>query len=204
MTIQTKVTNLTRKQATILATVSVVLALRDGVDPSLYMLMDWLYNFLVKSNTLPLDLRNKYEQRACMLLELICSWVNGDWMTMSGREKLPPNVIEKIPPDWLPNSQTWGSWHQAYDVGKFFRIRIVPLDVLIESRASDTERYSSYTKGYGNGGHRSRTLKTPYDSEIDGEDTDRDPPEIPLEDFQTYSTILLEIESAKIQKKNRK
>jgi hypothetical protein len=168
------------------------------------MLMDWLLNFLTKSTKQPIELWNEFERKASLLLELILSVNNGTWETMSDYEPLPQEIYRQIPPDWLPNDRTYASWKQVYDVEKFFKIRIVPLDVLIETRSSDTERYSSYTKGYGNGGHRSSTLKTPYDSETDGDATDRDPPRIPLEEFQTYSQILLQIEKVKIQKRNSK
>jgi len=201
MTIQTKVERLTRKQASILTTVCALRALTEGIDPSLYMVSEWLLNFLTKSTKQPWELWNVHEQRAAMLITTILSYTRGQWLTLSGREKLPEHMkLELISTGWFPERRTLMSWKEVYDVGKFFQVRIVPLDILIEDRSSDTERYSGYTKGYGNGGHRSPTLKTPFDSELDGEKTDRDPAEIPLTDFEKYNRLLLLIESEKIRK----
>jgi len=139
-----------------------------------------------------------------MLLSVVLSWTYGDWLDLVAREPIPAHVSASIPQEWLPVPRTYQSWKQTYDVRKFFKVRIVPLNTLIENRTSNTERYSSYTKGYGNGGHRSPTLKTPYSSELDGESTDRDPPEIPLTDFNSLNTLLISIEKAKAQKINSK
>jgi len=76
----------------------------------------------------------------------------------------------------------------------------VPLDTY-EKRSLETQRYSSYTKGYGNGGHVSRVQKTRYDSELDGEESDRDPPELTLTEISTYSNLLLAIEKEKIERR---
>jgi hypothetical protein len=168
------------------------------------MIMEWLLNFLTKSTKTPEELHNIYEQRATMLLELVCQYVQGEWLTMSGREPIPDPIRSQIETTgWLPNERTWNSWKQVYEVGKFFQVRIVPLNILIENRSSDTERYSGYTKGYGNGGHRSSTVKTSYNYELDGETTDREPAEIPLADFEMYNQLQFLIIKEKIRKRNR-
>lgn len=202
MTIQTTIERLTRKQATILATTLAVENLINGVDTTGYMCMEWLLSFLTK-NQQPETLRNTYERRACMLLSVVLSWVYGNWFSLIEREKLPDHVSQSVPEEWLPNPRTYQSWKQTYEVRKFFKVRIVPLNTLIENRTSNTERYSSYTKGYGNGGHRSPTLKTPYSAELDGDSVDRDPPEIPLLDFQRLNQLLLSIEKAKAEKRDK-
>jgi hypothetical protein len=184
--------------------VLVVESLNKGIDFTAYMLMEWLLTFLTKGTKEPTELRNVYEQKAAMLLILTLSYVQGTWLTMSERLPLPTTVVEKVPPSWLPSDRTYQSWQQVYDVGKFFQVRIVRLDTLYEERSSSTERYSGYTKGYGNGGHRSSTLKTPYSSELDGETTDREPAEIPLMELDTYNDLLLQIEKAKISRTTSK
>jgi len=203
MTIRTRMTTLTRKQATILSTVLVVKSFSDGVDLTGYLLIEWLLSFLAGSRTLD-EISNQHEKRAVLMLNLILSWIRGEWMNMSEHEYLPEEVVKGVPAEWLPNARTWESWKQVYEVGKFFEARIVPLDLLIEERTSGSERYSGYTKGYGNGGHRSSTEKTPYDYELDGESTDRPPVGIPLQDMEVYNRLLLAIERAKILKRDIK
>lgn len=202
MTLQTKVERLTRKQATLLSIVVVRRSLESGVDPLLYMVMEWLLNFITKSNREPTDLYDPYEQKAAMLLVLVLQSIRGTWMNLAEAEPLPTHVkLQIIDTNWIPSHHTMDSWLVSYDVEKFFQVRIVPLDLNNETRPDDTERYSGYTKGYGNGGHRSSTLKTPYNSELDGETTDREPPRVNFEDYEMYSKVLLAIESEKAKKR---
>lgn len=200
MTIQTRIERLSRKQATILSTISIVKAITVGIDIQLYLVQEWLLNFLTKSKP-DFVSRNPYEQRAIQLITLCISLVRGEWLTMDGREKLPPEVLKLIPREWLPSQRTWESWQSTYRLEKFFQVRIVPLSVLIEDRTQYSERYSSYTKGYGNGGSTDPVEKTPYSFELDGDMTEQSPPTFPLEDLVLHNRLMLEIERAKAAKR---
>jgi hypothetical protein len=138
-----------------------------------------------------------------MLGNLILAEVRGSWLTLDERIKFSPDTVQAIlNTGWLPDKRTYQSWKQFYNVKSFIEIYTVPLENY-DKRAVGTERYSSYTKGYGNGGHVSRIQKTRYTSELDGVATDRDPPEYSLLELDQYNDILLRIERNKITRKQK-
>jgi len=202
MTIRTKITTLNRKQATILATVLWIDQVKNGVDFVGYLLTEYLHHFLSGSRE-PEEIGQVYERRAVLMLRILLSHSNGNWINMGEREMLPSEVLVTIPSDWLPSERTYASWSTVYQLEKWFEARIVPLDLLIEERQIGTERYSGYTKGYGNGGRRSSTEKTPYDSELDGASDDPDRVRVNLLEFEQFNTILLAIEKAKASKRDK-
>lgn len=60
-------------------------------------------------------------------------------------------------------------WHWS----RIITISIVPVDFSILVRNDHTTKYDSYTRGYGEGSHRAQCGKTPFSSELDGEETER-------------------------------
>jgi len=181
----------------------IVRSLSTGVDISMYLSLEYLLTLLVRNGHRPEEVKDEKERKTVMLAELILTFVRGNWITLSDREKLPKELVQKIiDTGWLPNNQTLGSWKQYYVPEKFLEFRIVPLETLMD-RNDKTEPYSSYTKGYGNGGQRSRTTKTRYSSELDGEDFE-DHIKIPLEDFETFTSILAMLEQAKAERRQRR
>jgi hypothetical protein len=98
--------------------------------------------------------------------------------------------------NWLPDKRTFNSWTAYWKPEKFLEVRIVPLNTLLE-RDQFSEPYSSYCKGYGEGGSRTRQ-KTRYDSELDGKEYEEPlPPEINLLEVEAYQRIFLAIEAQK-------
>lgn len=203
MTVRTTLTQITRKQASILLMCLVVRSTIHGVDVSMYLALEYLLTLLVRNGHRPEEVKDERERRTVMLAELILTFVRGNWITLSDREKLPVDLVNQIvSTGWLPNQQTLGSWKQYYVPEKFLEFRIVPLETLMD-RNDKTEPYSSYTKGYGNGGQRSRTTKTRPSAELDGEDFE-DLIKIPLEDFETFTSILAMLEQAKAERRQRR
>lgn len=200
MTIRTR-RRLDRHQVSMILMVLICKVVKIGIDFSGALTMDFLYLNLLGSKTEPTEIRDEKERRTAMLAQLLIAYQRGTWLSFSDRERLPLPVIQKIKETgWLPNDRTLKSWEPWWRPESFLELRFVRLDSLIE-RETDTERYSGYTKGYGNGGHISRVKKTRLDFEIDGEETDRPEVEIPLVDIDTYNQILLAVESAKALKR---
>lgn len=203
MTVQPKV-QLTGKEASILLMGLVYESLAIGIDFTSYLTMEWLYFFLTKSGTLDSsEILQEKARKTVMLSELILVVCRGSWLSLEGREKLPDEIIKKIiSTDWLPSARTINSWKPSYQIRKFFEARAVRLDTFLENERN-SERYSSYTKGYGEGGKLSRRLKTPHSFELDGS-TEQAPESIRynLTELAAYSEILSSIEKWKIE--NRK
>jgi len=196
-TVRFKVIEMTKKKAAILLKILSVGLLSSGVDFSGYIAVEFLTAYLKSGKLSSLDIVEEKDRQACLLGELILCSVRGDWISLGERIKIPPSVIQEIiNTGWLPDKRTFGSWKAYYNVRSFIEIHTVPLENYNE-RDTSTIRYNSYTKGYGNGGHISRLQKTPYTSELDGEDVERESPGYSLEEIDTYNRILLQIERMK-------
>jgi len=189
------------RTAAILLKVLMFEILPQGVDFTGYLTVEFLVNYLMRTHTDPMEIRDEKDRQAVMLGNLILAGIRGEWMNLQERIKFSPSVIQEITNSgWLPDTRTYNSWRQYHRPRQFLEILTVPLDTY-EKRSLETQRYSSYTKGYGNGGHVSRVQKTRFDSELDGEESDRDPPELTLTEISTYSNLLLAIEKEKIERR---
>lgn len=205
MTIRTKITKLTPKQASMLLMMLVLESLYKGVDITTYLGLEFLRNVLVKNGHDFMETREEEIRKTVMLSELILTWIHGSWLNLSDREKVPDQVFENIQlTGWLPSDRTINSWKQYWNPQRFLEVRIVPLEQIIERTDSDSERYSGYTKGYGNDGSPASPQVEKYSYELDGTPSDREPPAIPLQDLQIYNEVLLSIEKAKAEKQRKK
>jgi hypothetical protein len=200
-TVRRKVTTMTNKQASILLKVWIVECLREGVGLSDYLGLEYLVTYVLGGKLDPLEIRDESDRQSVLLGMLFLNLLRGEWLTLGSVTTVTDRQKQEIIAlGWLPTKRTYGSWKTYYEPWKFLEVLAVPLDDYDE-RDHSTVRYSGYTKHYGNGGHISRTLKTPYDSELDGETTDREPPEFNLQEYDQYNHILLSIEREKLQRR---
>jgi len=195
-----KVMEMTPRKAAILLKVLMFEFLAKGLDLSGYIAVEFLVSYVQGSKRDPLEVYDERDRQACLLGNLILANIRGTWLTLDERIKIPPAIQQEIlNSGWLPDVRTWNSWKQFWNVRSFIEILTVPLDTYNERELS-TSPYSSYTKGYGNGGHISRVKKTPYDSELDGESTDREPPVFTLQEIDTYNRLLFLLERSKAER----
>jgi len=206
MTIQPKISNLTQKQLSMLLSVGCVRSLVRGVDFTLYLVLEYLYFRLKKSGLDPLYEKDIKVRHTLLVAELILSHIEGTWFDFTEVEEIPNHVIMKVvESNWLPSNRTIDSWKQHWDLEKYLQVRIVPVETAMgRDKSSLAERYSGYTKGYGNDGSPMQPGKTKPTRELDGEDSEEQIPVIPLFELETYNTILFEIESAKARKRQNK
>jgi hypothetical protein len=197
-TVRTKVTQMTDRTCAILLKILVLEQLFHGIDFTGYLSVEYLVARLMRGNLDPLEIREEKDRQAVMLGTLILASIRGTWVNMQERLELPPLVVQDIlSTGWLPDKRTYSSWKQYHQPRVFLEVLTVPLETYNE-RAMIGSRYSSYCKGYGNGGHVSRIKKTRYDSETDGDSTDRDPPDFNLLEIEQYCQLLLSIEREKL------
>jgi hypothetical protein len=197
MTIRTRVTNLSYKEASMLLMVCNVQALRDGIDVALYLSLEFLYSILTKSGSIrPEEIREERIRQTALLAHLILSSFRGEWTEVGERiEILDDEVLKAVSSSgWLPDKRTYNSWVAHWQLEKWLQIRIVPLETLL-NRSGNSEPYSGYCKGYGEGSSRGPQA-TPYNSELDGEGySDPVPPEFNLLEVQAYQSIHNAIEA---------
>jgi hypothetical protein len=197
MTIRAKVTDLSYKEASMLLMVCNVQALRDGIDITLYLSLEFLYSILTKSGSIrPEDISEERIRQTALLAHLIMSSFRGEWSDMGERIRiLDDQVLAAVSSSgWLPDKRTYNSWVVHWQPDRWLQVRIVPLETLL-NRSGTSEPYSGYCKGYGEGSSRG-AQSTPYDSELDGERyTDPVPPEFNLLEVQAYQSIHNAIEA---------
>jgi hypothetical protein len=187
------------RTASILLKILVFEMLPRGVDFTGYIAVEYLVSRLMRSHLDPMEIRDEKDRQSVLLGTLILASIRGTWVNLEDRIKLPPSVVQDIAnTGWLPSTRTLASWKQYHQPRTFLEILTVPLDTYNE-RSQLGSRYSSYCKGYGNGGHVSRVQKTRYSAELDGENTDREPPGLNLQEIEQYNQLLLSIEREKIQ-----
>lgn len=201
MTVQIQ-RQISRKEASILLSVCNYEAVHFGVDFSLYFVMEWLFNFLLKSGSRePLEYQEEKGKQTLLICELILIGIRGLWLSLEGREELPMEIRKEILlSKWLPSKQTYGSWSNYHSPRLYFKMRAVRLDIYNE-RESNSERYSSYCKGYGEGGSLARVQRTPFSFELDGDDTKEPSFSFSLIESSKYNQILTQIEKWKSIKK---
>lgn len=204
-TVRLKVTEMNDKTASILLKVLVSEQLAQGIDFTGYLSVEYLVARLMRGHLDPMLIRDEKDRQSVLLGTLILASVRGTWMNMQERIKFSPAVVqEALATGWLPDARTLNSWRQYHRPRSFLEILTVPMEDYIESGDRAGTRYSSYCKGYGNGGHVSRIQKTRYDSELDGESTDREPPELNLLEIDQYCQLLLSIEREKIARQSER
>lgn len=206
MTIRSKVSELSRRQASMLLAVASHKAITEGVDLSLYMSMEFLYSYLWKSGQDPLETADDKVRKTLVLSDIIFSYIRGSWLSFTDREEIPENIVAQIEAlGWLPSERTVQSWKQHWDLERYLEIHIVPVDTLRHrNRYSTAERYSAYTKGYGNDGSPASPGKTKPSRELDGDDTEKPPPQLSLQEFEVYQEAIRLIEYAKAARRQRK
>lgn len=206
MTIQAKVTNLTSREASMLLMVCNVLSLREGIDITLYLSMEFLYAFLTKSGSIePEAIGDERIRQTALLSHLILSTFRGEWNDLGERIKiLDEEVLVAISDSgWLPDKRTFNSWLQHWVPERWLQVRIVPLEYLLD-RSAYSEPYSSYCKGYGEGTSRG-AQSTPYDSELDGEEySDPVPRKFNLLEVEAYQRIHNAIEANRVRRMQSK
>jgi len=202
MTIQSKVTNLSTKEASMLLMVCNVLALREGLDITTYLAMEFLYARLTRSGSIqPEEIKEEKQRQTALLAHLILSTFRGEWTDLGEKIYiLDDQVYAAIrASNWLPDKRTFNSWLQHWLPEKWLELRIVPLEVILD-RSRYSEPYSGYCKGYGEGSSRG-AQSTPYDSELDGEEySEPTPPRFNLLEAKSYQEIHNAIEANRARK----
>jgi hypothetical protein len=170
LTIQIKVKEFTRKQASLLIGQSLRLVALRGLELLDWMTLECLYSYLLGNKQHYFERKDSKEFELLLLLKIVLSSVSR--MNLSNRVQLPEDVQRAILDSrWTPNERTFKSREVSFQLDKFLLVRIVPVDTLIE-RSKDSIRYSSYCKGYGESGPTGRRKKTRPSAELDGEPVD--------------------------------
>jgi len=90
------------------------------------------------------------------------SLYQGDFVHLSSE-------LKKFLSPYLMSKRTYSSRHMTWRPEKFIRVSAVPVNTLFERGSQRTERYSGYTKGYGESHGNAHRKKTKPSMELDGD-----------------------------------
>jgi hypothetical protein len=101
---------------------------------------------------------------------LLSSLRGQDYSLYQGEFIKVDSKIKELLVPYLMSKRTYGSRFRTWRPEKLIRIRAVPVSTLIERTPRQSERYSGYTKGYGESHGNAHRKKTKPSFELDGLD----------------------------------
>jgi hypothetical protein len=126
--------------------------------------------------------------------EILLGALGGKDFSLYSGEYIEVNPeIRKVLSQYLMSKRTYGSRFKTYRPERLIRIKAVPVDTLINRPPFRTERYSGYTKGYGESHGNAHLKRTKPSEELDG---DRNKPD------KEESNLILRMTSSEHQKSN--
>jgi hypothetical protein len=175
----------------------------EGINLDKYLMLEHLMSLLLGAKTDPLELNNENERRLCLLSQIVMRSLRGKEFSSLGEplEYLPEEISQEIDlHQLLQSKRTYNSRKVYWSPQRFLKVRAVSVETLIE-RSGNTERYSSYCKGYGESHPSAHIKRSPPSFELDGKD-DKDPSDFSLMEICKL-LILNQLEiRLKFQKRN--
>jgi len=160
---------LSRYQMSMLLEIACWKATRYGIRLESWLTIEYLWENLLGSKKV-WEIRNESERRVLTLANMILLSSQNTWLTLDDLTQLPKSLLSFLDEaNLLPNSRTIHSRLEHWKIEKFLEVRAVRLDVFME-RETNSIRYSSYCKGYGESSSMGRRQKTRPSAELDGED----------------------------------
>jgi len=137
----------------------------------MYLALTELY-FRVKGNArTSTEVSDVYQRLTLLVSEiLIGAFGESSFSLYSGAFVYVSDELSELLNPYLMSKRTYGSRYSTWRPEKFIRIKTVPVNRLIERPQFRTERYSGYTKGYGESHGNANRQKTKPSFELDGVD----------------------------------
>lgn len=170
ITVRPKV-ELSRKRISLLLEQEIIRVCSEGFSLLDYFSFEWMFNYLV-GNRKSLEITEKKMQLSVTLANLILLSYRDNWNLLYQTSKVNSEVL-----DFVENhlgklsDQKYQSRKQIYQREKFLEVLIEDVQVIMD-RSSNSIRYSSYCKGYGESGHSVRRQKTRHSYELDRDDSE--------------------------------
>lgn len=176
--------SLTRKHWRLMLEVCLYETLERGIDLFQYMTIEHLMSLLLGQKTDPFDLGNEHERRLTSLSMSILRSVREFEFSPHQAQKvqLCSALKEYITQtELIMDKRTYMSRKSFWNPEKWITITAVAVETIFE-RSGNSERYSSYCKGYGESHKSLHYKKTRPSAELDGEEPS--PREIKLSEYQ--------------------
>lgn len=187
LTVRTKI-ELSRRQSSLLLSILNYQAAYFGVNFGIYLAMEYLTNGLLGNKLDPLEIGDDNERLTVMVSLILLSSLGNQTLNPIILNQVPLSIVQNLQENkLLLDRRTFGSRLQCYRPEQILEVRAVPLNTQFDRVKGNSERYSSYCKGYGESHPSARTVRTKPSPELDGK------PEkeriISLADIPTYLVL---------------
>lgn len=171
LTAQVPNSQLSQRDLSLLLEVLCYQCINFGANFSMFLALSELY-FRVKGNSKTSEeILDSKIRLTVSVSEILLGALSGqDFSLYSGEFIHVKPEIRKLLSEYVMSKRTYGSRFRTYRPEKLIRIKAVPVATLINRPPFRTERFSSYTKGYGESHESSRMKRTKPSEELDGSD----------------------------------
>jgi hypothetical protein len=172
----------------------------SGCNFNMYLTLELLFTILTGTNN-PWDVKDERIRITCIATHSILRDLQGEFYQFGDKLILEPRTLKFLRENELIiTKRVYGSRKEFYRAERFVEIQAVPIKQSLERRQG-SERYSGYTKGYGEGGSTAPKQKTRFSTELDGE-TDDIPLRFDLMNISRYLSFSFLEYIQKIRKNN--
>jgi hypothetical protein len=175
MTVRFRYTILTRRDIMNLLLTLNYQAVHFGVSLWLYLVLEHCITYLVGSKSSPYEIKDEKERlTSSVALLILRDLEKGSW-NYGGRNQLQAQTKQDLleTEGLIISKRQYGSIKSHHRPEKYIEVRTVPLESSILQRNSNSTRYDSYCRGYGeSSGFALNKLRTRQSTELDGETKD--------------------------------
>jgi len=155
-----------------------------GCNFNMYLTLELLFSILTGTNN-PWDVKDEKIRITCIATNSILRDLQGEFYQFGDKLQLESRTLKFLRDNNLIiTKRVYGSRKEFYRAERFIEILAVPIKQTLERRQG-SERYSGYTKGYGESGSTAPKQKTRFSTELDGE-TDDIPLRFDLKEISRY------------------
>jgi hypothetical protein len=142
-----------------------------GCNFNMYLTLELLFSILTGTNN-PWDVKDERVRFTCIATNSILRDLQGEFFQFGDKLVLESRTLKFLRDNNLIiTKRIYGSRKEFYRAERFVEILAVPIKQSLERRQG-SERYSGYTKGYGESGSTAPKQKTRFSTELDGETDD--------------------------------
>lgn len=166
---------LTRTQTSLLLDILNYQASHFGINFGMWLAMEYLMTNLLGNKRNPIDIKDKKIRQTCFVSFIILSAVGNSDLLLEELKYLPEQILSKLNQNnLLMSKRTYGSRFSMYRPERLLKISAVPVVSHFDRIKGNSERYSSYCKGYGESHPSAHKKKTKPSFELDGESEEKD------------------------------
>jgi hypothetical protein len=142
-----------------------------GCNFAMYLTLVELYQRVLGQKREADEVNDPKIRLISLISEILIRTFQGNEFSLDSKEfLLVPEQVRELLSEYIMDKRTYGSRFSHWRPERWIRVRAVPVSTIFERpRISQSERYSGYTKGYGESHGSAHRQKTKPSMELDGE-----------------------------------